>query len=146
MEQKGKYAGADWVEGNLKYWKKGGLKMSELGVRVADLLGELFNGIYHLDDKQLAKVEWDNDHHICFSLGWRSLATTDFNDLTRLVFLAHHLSLRVEIEASTHNFLRFIFHPRKRSGAGYGKHPTLDEAVMAFKKNVSLPEYIEGSL
>lgn len=143
MKQNGYFAGADWIESNLRYWNKGDLKMSELGIRVADLLGELYSGIYHLDTKQLARVEWDNDHHICFILGWKSLATTDYNDLTRLVFLAHHLALRVEIEASTHRYLRLIFHPRKRDGAGYQRHPTLDDAVAYFKSKVSLPEYTE---
>ncbi len=144
-EQKGAFAGAEWIESNMKYWKKTkAMEMSALGCRVADLLGELFCGIYHLDDKQLAKVEWNNNHHIVLILGWNSLATFDSNTLTRLVFLAHHLCLRVDIRAKSLNYLELMFHPRVRGTGGYSHmHPTLDEAVAGFKKRVSLPEYME---
>lgn len=136
----GVYAGHEWIEALLKA-RRGEAKMSQLGKDAADLLGELFYGIYHLDTKALAKVEWNNAHWIEFSLGHKNLATFDFDELTRLVFLAHHLSIRISIEASTHNYLKLTFHRRERIGGMSVRHPFLDDAVRSFKENVSLPEF-----
>lgn len=116
---------------------------SPLGERVADLLGELFLGIYHLDHNALRRVDWSSNQHIEFSLGWRQLATADYDELTRLVFLAHHMAIRVSIEASTHHYLRLIFHQRVREGEHAYRHLALDDAVRAFKESVSVPEYQE---
>lgn len=115
--------------------------LSPLGRSVADLLGELFYGIYHLDKKTLYKPDWASDHHIDVVIGWHSLSTFDYDELTRLVFLAHHMALRVSIKAATHNYLELMFHQRGRTGGFSGRHPTLDDAVATFKQNVSLPEY-----
>ena len=41
------YAGADWLQGVLRY-KQPNLILSPLGRSVADLLGELYLGIYHV--------------------------------------------------------------------------------------------------
>lgn len=139
-----KWAGADWVEANMKYFNPE-MKMSDLGRNVANFLGELFYGIYHLDNSAIKKVEWDNTHHIVISIGWRVWSTVDFDTLTRLVFLAHHRALRVDLHPSTHNYMRLMFHQRNRSGDLYHRHPTLDEAVTKFKQSVSLPEYSEDS-
>ena len=118
--------------------------MSDLGRAVADLLGELFSGIYHLNDNALRKVEWSNTHHIIFYLSWRTMSTIDDSYLTRLVFLAHHLAIRVEIRACNMQGVQLMFHQRKRGTDGMRCHPTLDEAVEAFKRYVSLPEYHEA--
>ena len=137
------YAGSNWIESSLKAHSPE-VKMSELGKNVADLLGELFLGIYHLDHKALSRVHWENQYWIEFSLGWRELATTDFDELTRLVFLAHHFAIRVSIEASTHQYLKLIFHQRGRSGGFSENHPTLEQAVERFQAHMSrtqVPEY-----
>src|SRR5688572_33483899 len=98
-----KHSGADWIKAQLPYINKDrkgipanpNAEMSPLGEAVANLLGELFYGIYHLDHKALYKVDWRNKVFIEFSLGWKQLATTDFDELSRLVFLAHHMAIRV---------------------------------------------------
>lgn len=119
------YRGADWIKSALKV-----KEMSPLGEAVADLLGDMFFGIYHLDEKALRRVDWGNTHHIEFSLGWRSLATVDDNLLTVLVVLAHDRMLRVSIEASTHRYLRLLFHQRTvREGNLYERCPTLEDHV-----------------
>lgn len=133
------YSGADWIKKSLMYPKE----MSELGKNVADLLGELFRGIYHLDYKQLRKVDWSNSYYIEFILGWKTLSTFDFDELTRLVFLAHHMAIRVEISPHAFKFIRLMFHQRNRDGDFAHRHPTLDDAVSTFKNNVSIPEYKE---
>jgi hypothetical protein len=138
----GVYEGSGWIAAQLKYWKPN-QHMSDLGIRVADLMGELFYGIYHLDPESLSKVDWANNHHIEFLLSWKDLATTDYEELTRLVFLAHHLSLRVSIEGARNKIIRLIFHPRSRDGHVWKRHPYLEEAVKQFKDNVSIREWDE---
>ena len=134
------YSGSDWIERQLKC-DNPHIQMSQLGQDVADLLGELYCGIYHLDLKQLFKVDWTNKYYIEISIGWKPFATVDYDELTRLVFLAHHRAIRVELSAATHKYIHLIFHQRKRIGDYAHRHPTLDEAVDDFKKHVSLPEF-----
>lgn len=122
------YSGADWIQSNFN------VEMSPLGEQVADLLGDLFFGIYHLDQKALRRVDWGNNHHIEFNLGWHALATTDFNELTRLVILCHDRAIRCSIEASTHKYLKLIFHKRQRGGDIYHAHPTIEDAVAVTRK------------
>ena len=112
---------------------------------MAEFLGELFFGIYHLVYKAIYKVDWSNTHHIEISIGWKDWSTTDFDRLTRLVFLAHHLALRVDLTPSTHQYMRLLFHLRCRTGNSYLKHPTLEDAVNHFIATVSVPEYPGGA-
>jgi hypothetical protein len=146
------HSGSEWIKTQLPYVNKDrkGIarnpngEMSPLGIAVADLLGVLFYGIYHLDHKALYRVDWQNKNFIEFSLGWKQLATADFDELTRLVFLAHHMAIRVAIEASTRKYLKLTFHQRNRSGNSAQKHLTLDQAVNAFKVQMiasALPQY-----
>lgn len=145
------HAGSEWIRAQLPHVNKDrkgiaknpNSEMSDLGVAVADLLGVLFYGIYHLDHKALYRVDWQNKTHIEFSLGWHQLATVDFDELTRLVFLAHHMAIRVSIESSTRKYLQLTFHQRTRAGTSSHRHLTLDGAVTQFKVSMidSIPEY-----
>ena len=135
----GTYAGAEWIEEALRA-KKSPVVMSTLGRKAADLLGELFEGIYHLDQKMLMKTDWANNLWIKINISYRTLSTVDFNLLTTLVFLAHHLALRVTVEAGARNHLWITFHERQRGGTFFENHPTLDQAVEHFKSIVSLEE------
>ena len=140
MDRKGMYAGSEWVEGFLSNVKPE-VKMSELGLAVADFLGELYLGIYHLRESSLERVDWSNQHHIVITIGHKDWSTVDFNTLTRLVFLAHHMAIRVELVPVANGYMRVLFHQRNRDGDLYHRHPTLDEAVATFKEHVCLPEY-----
>ncbi len=140
MNSQNNYAGADWLQEQLDALHKINpkkhheMRLSPLGRKAADFLGEWLYGIYHLSQKELFKVDWNNHNHIEISIYCSSLSTYDFNDLTRLVFLAHAMALRVQIEPSTHHHLRLMFHKRTH-GKSDGKtlyHPTLDEAVRLF--------------
>ena len=137
-----KYAGADWIEKEMSY-RDPEMKLSPLGKAVADLLGEWMYGIYHLNYKSLYKVDWSNNHYIEISIYCSALSTCDYNDLTRLVFLAHHMAIRIQLEPSTHHHMRMMFHQRTRGGHGQ-YHPTLDTAVSLFKQTVSIPECVGG--
>ena len=136
----GTYAGAEWIEENIRANGKPVI-MSSIGRKAADLLGELFEGIYHLDQKMLMKTDWSNNIWIKINIFYKTLSTIDFDALTTLVFLAHHLALRVTVEAGARNHLWITFHERKRGGAFFENHPTLDQAVEKFKSTVSLPEF-----
>lgn len=138
-----KYAGSDWLEKSIKHIAPKCGPISPLGRNVADLLGELFAGIYHVDNKSLSKANWDNDSYIIISIGYKDWSTYDSGNLTRLVFLAHHMAIRVDIDPSRYGYVRLLFHQRTRSGNSLERHPTLDEAVENFKKYVSVPEYKE---
>lgn len=137
-----RYAGADWMQTQLDALHKINPKkhpqteLSQLGKKVADFLGDWQYGIYHLSQKELFKADWSNNHHIEISIFCSCLSTTDYNDLTRLVFLAHAMALRVQIEPSTHHHMRLMFHERTHS-ASDGRtlhHPSLDEAVNLFNQ------------
>lgn len=137
------YAGSEWLKRALAH--RPGIKpMSPLGERVADLLGELYLGIYHIEKDVLnPETDWSNTHWIEVKLKHKSLATFDFDYLTRLVFLAHHLALRVEVEPCSRFSLRVMFHARKRTGDIFQRHPRLTEAVERFEKHISSPEYAD---
>ena len=51
MKIETKYSGADWIKGSLKR------EMSPFGELVADILGVVFLGIYHVDVKALERAE-----------------------------------------------------------------------------------------
>jgi hypothetical protein len=120
---------------HLKYWCNA---PSDVGLRVAKLLDE-WDGLHHFDQAMMKKVEWTNTHFIAIKLGG-GLASFDFNNLTRLIFLAHDHCIRVEIAPLTFKVLRVLFHPRhKREGNIYERHPTLEQAVGAYRGNHPAP-------
>lgn len=126
------YQGANWIKAALKPEE-----MSELGCKVADMLGDLFQGIYHLDDDKLKAVDWASNHHIEFALGWTALSTYDNSLLTHLVLMAHQRAIRVQISPRSNKYLSMVFHSRK-SGMEHEwheRHPTIEEAIAAFNKN-----------
>lgn len=123
------YAGADWIKGSLKK------ELSPLGESVADLIGEWYRGIYHISIHTLYRVEWSDKNMISIALPG-DFSTFDFNDLTRLVFLAHWFAIRVEIEPCNFRFLKFRFTQRRREGVIFELHPTLDQAVSMFKEEM----------
>lgn len=128
---KTKHAGADWIEDARPYWKSQRTDpMSEFGKKVADLLGQVYGGIYHLDSKALSKVDWSDPDRIelVFHDG-RGLATYDSSDLTNMVLLCHMMDVRLDIEAATCHYLRLVFMPVTRRGFFRVGHPYLDEAI-----------------
>lgn len=130
-----KYAGADWIKSALQI-----TDMSPLGEEVANILGELYLGIYHLQSSPLKKVDWSQRDNIDVVLGWQSFSTYDNDKLTKLCFLAHHRAVRVEIYPHSFKYLRLVFSRRSRLGAMHERHPSLEQAVAAFLQHISLPE------
>jgi len=124
------YAGSDWIRKSL------GVKdISPLGEAVADLVGQVFLGIYHLPTAALKKVEWDDDYIIRLVIG-KSLCTVDNNELTRLVVLAHDRLIRVDIEGAAPRYLRLIFHQRTaREGSLTERCPTMEEHIKVIRRH-----------
>lgn len=113
------------------------IKLSSLGAKVADFLGDWQRGIYHLSLRELLRADWKNTFYIEVGIYCSGMSTFDFDDLTRLVFLAHEMALRVQIVPSTHHHMRILFHEREHGEISSGAarwHPTLDEAVRLFKQ------------
>lgn len=105
---------------------------SELGALAADLLDELFQGLYHVE-RQARRVDWTDT--LCIQITLRTdLATWDFAQLTRLVFLCHDYCLRGELSAAAFNYIRLRFHRRERTGGIWQRHPTLEEAVTDWRQ------------
>ena len=124
------YAGADWVKRSLRVEN-----MSEIGEKVADLLGDLFAGIYHIDHKALVRVDWSNPHWIEVTVRSHGFSTWDFNLLTKLVVLCHDRCIRCEIlPLSNWGYFKLNFHQRTRDGSIAHGHPTMEEAVAMIRE------------
>lgn len=120
--------GSGWIRASLK------IEISEFGEKVADLLGELFHGIYHISKeikhKRHKRVEWDREDWIEVVF-YKSFSTYDFDELTRFVILCHKYGIRGEIEAAANKYLRLCFY---NSGAFVKEHPGLDVLLEKVEK------------
>lgn len=119
-----KYAGADWV----KYQYP---KVSEFGCKVADILGQAYKGIYHIQKAVLnKKVRWESDCWIEIVIN-RELSTYDGNELTVLVLLCHEQSIRLSVSGAAPGYLRLGFSPRKATlnAPTWDRHPTIEQAI-----------------
>jgi hypothetical protein len=120
----------DWLLNN-------GKAVSDIGALAADILQNVFDGIYHVQD--IHRVSFAGTY-IEVPLFAR-MATYDSSLLTRLVVLAHDRCVRVELEAKlvrseyegeTVEFPALVasFSKRERGGDWYHGHPTMEEAIV----------------
>ena len=117
-----KYSGADWL---IKSYPD--IKVSDLGKKVADILGMVWYGLYHIAPQSIKKVNWDDTYCISIALQC-SLSTFDYNELTELVILCHDQTIRLNISPNM-RYLRLFFHQRQRDGIFTVRHPTIEEAI-----------------
>lgn len=87
--------------------------ISPLGESVAELLGTIYRGLYHLPETSLKKVDWKNKDLVSIVIRG-GLSSFDDSDLTVLVVLAHDRMIRVTVEGAANNYLRILFSPRKQ--------------------------------
>lgn len=121
-----KYAGADHQEWR---WQRDGITPSPFGRQVADILGQVWRGIYHMDDRAIERADWANKHSIRVNI-YGSLDTYDFDYLTRLVILCHDHCIRLEIIPSGPRGLGLCFSARTcRRGSVSRRHPTMETAI-----------------
>lgn len=74
----------------------------------------------------------DMAHLVVYSGG--SMATWDFDHLTRLVIGAHDECIRVGIEPVAPRYFRFSFHPRQRDGERiHTRHPIIETAIASYR-------------
>lgn len=122
-----KFAGANWIQDSQKK------ALSDFGVQVADLIGQLTSGIYHVAD-EVRKVDFESDYYIEWRTRW-PLATTDSDGLTQLVVLAHDRCIRVEIAACSQWTVKVLFTPRVRGDQHWSRtHPDIEPHVQAIRE------------
>ena len=123
-----KYSGAEWLDAEL----------SPLGRKVADILGQVWGGIYHIDNRWLRRVNWKHAWVVEITLR-EEMSTYDPDRLTRLVALCHDAAVRMNIRAATHGYLTLTFHQRQRDGVLCERHPTMEAAIESIRKQISTP-------
>jgi hypothetical protein len=115
-------SGKDWM-------KSTGKPMSPFGERVADMLGEIFNGIYHIE-KAVRRSDFTGKRFISMTISESGdFATYDSSYLTALVLWAHVKNIRVAVRAATHGYLKLEFMEVDRNGFFRVGHPTLAESL-----------------
>lgn len=106
-----------------------------------EFFGEFFLGKHHIP----ATIhEWGEGWCINIS---RDLATFDFDDLTRLVFLAHDRCVRVSVSGdSGPRMIRICIwqrNTRSPDGAFYDRHPTIEQALEIWRKHYPASEVMK---
>jgi len=143
---KHEWSGAEWLEKNLEAAcsleaKRRGKKraisetISPFGRAVADLLGFVWRGLYHLPDESLIKAEWHSDRWITIKLyKGHNLATYDFAELSWLVVASHDLMIRTSVHAEFGGALVLGFSPRSRTGDVGRRLPLLEDHIAGIRK------------
>jgi hypothetical protein len=96
-----------------------------------EFFGEVFGGKHHIpgDVKEFGRGWKVNAYG-----GW--LSTFDFNNLTRLVMLAHDRCVRVEIMQGGPGRVGIgIWQRRTRTGDMTERHPTMEQALADWRKH-----------
>lgn len=96
--------------------------------RFEAVLSYTFKGMHRVGNIKKTPGEHPMWETCCYSI-----ATWDFDQLTRLVLAAHHYCVRVELENGGPRRVKIILHARKREGSIYERHPTIQQAIENFK-------------
>lgn len=130
-----KFSGADWLK------SVSDKELSPFGVLVADVLGQVWAGIYHLQSEVLHKrVEWSHPYRIEIVI-YGDLSTYDFDLLTKLVVLCHDNAIRFTVAPANSSHLRLMFHKRTRASAHISeRHPSLEDAARGIRERIGLNE------
>jgi hypothetical protein len=113
---------------------------SEFGRTVAAICSIFAGGLHNWTPVSSAKkADWSNQH--CIEIVWGgTLSTFDYSNLTALVILAHDYAVRIELKAVAPNYMRLLFHPRKRRGDIFERHPTIEQAVETLRRRSLEPQ------
>lgn len=107
--------------------------MSLLGKKVAQILGTVWEGIYHLNPSSYLhkRTDWSRPDLIRIVIFDEGLATYDFDRLTKLVILAHDYCVRLDIGCAGMRHLSLNFSARKMREFGnvFERHPTIETAI-----------------
>jgi hypothetical protein len=133
-----KHSGAEWIEEARKYWKGQDAPISDLGRDVADILGQVYGGIYHVRSGALSKVDWSDDKYMVLTISdGPGLATHDGCELADLVLLCFMMNVRLDIMGASSHYIRLKFCRVGRWGYFRDSHPTLDTAIKRNHNNLS---------
>ena len=97
-----------------------------------DFFSEFYYGEHHIPKHQVHE----------FGHGWMvkhdrgDLATFDYNDLTRLVIMAHDKCYRASISPLSKSTLQIAILKREREGSMSERHPTLEQAIEKLRVKV----------
>lgn len=97
------YAGADWLCASR------GVSLSPLGRAVAEIIGYVWRGIYHLSTRDLDASDFTDAHMVQVRVP-AELATFDHAELAELVVLCYSNRLRMEIKPRGRGHLLLRFH------------------------------------
>jgi hypothetical protein len=133
---------AGWMESNNRALNRVNAKrkgfqrvpeeLTDFQKRVVDIVGMVGGGIYNAPIS--TKIDWKYSWNGVSFTWHREMATWDFDQLTRLVFLCHEARIRCQIESAGPKLLRLTFWEREATGDMSVRHPNLDEAVRAFRE------------
>jgi hypothetical protein len=99
-----KYSGANWLKFK---------SMCPLAIKVANLLGQVYEGIYHLDSS-LHQLEKLKSPDLEYTIGlFGSMATYDYDTLTRLLLCSQAAGLDCTIKGSRKGSIRLVFREGK---------------------------------
>ena len=120
---------ADWVKRNFRP------EMNEAEARCVTTLCSLsapYNLPFPAGNAGWQKnVVWLHGRGLAADL-FASIATTDFNDLTRLVVAAHRHLVRVDISGKAKGRILVTLHARQAEGRFNERHPDLDDLLGMF--------------
>ncbi len=104
-----KYSGADWMEW---LWKERSIAPSPLGIKVADILGQVFAGIYHIQsDICSPRIDWQNPDSIQVRIYYGEFSTFDSPKLTILLLCCIASNINCVVGSSSARYCRFTFSP-----------------------------------
>jgi len=103
-----KHSGADWMSRMAK------VPFSPLGVRVANVLGQMGKGIYHYQNDLFDRraPQWQREDEIAVSL-YGELATIDGCELSSLLMCCQAAGLTVEVFGHSHDLVHLAFTQRE---------------------------------
>ena len=124
-----RFSGSDWLKSRLH------LDLSPLATEAADILGQVFRGIYHLPRSNWEPERWTGPMVWAYVNG--SLSTFDFSHLTELVVLAHDRCVRLTVKSAGPRGLHLEFHERNaRQGALPLHIPFMEDHLHEIRKNL----------
>jgi hypothetical protein len=136
MKIEHEWAGAEWVERALR------VQCSPLGRVVADILGFVYRGIYHLPTR-MERVRWTDVHRIEVNVTDHMLSTFDGRVLTDLVVACHDCHIRLSIEACSPSYVKLVFDQRVPFVPGVStslSQPTMEEQVAFVRQSFRVTE------
>ena len=142
-----KYSGADWVQDDYnavgKATKTVPRKLSPIGAKVADILGQVFCGIYHIQN-DILRADLSDKLWVSMTIrAYGGLSTFDDDVLTRLVVLCHDAGVRMQIEPCNPRYVRLKFWQRNgRTGSICDRMPTIEDHVRFIHEALTCKEVV----